>query len=147
MRIRSILVVVAAAMLAAPLAGQTAPTPPPQPLPGPLTPTVIQRTKVRPAWEDHLELGMFTGILVGMTVGGVYGSLTYDSRCPTLDDCMLAREVDTTIFAIMGGSLGGIIGTGTTFLLNRGKTRETTVSSLDVAPAAGAMRVGVTLRH
>ena len=93
-----------------------------------------------------MELGLITGVLVGMTVGGVYGSAAYDCDVPN-DDCLLSREMESMLFSAMGGSLGGIIGMGTSYLLNR-RPAPALAAPVGVAPAAqGGMSVGVTLRH
>lgn len=153
MRILSILPALAAALLAAPLAAQDRGTPPDAmvsivpPLPAELAPTSIERAAVGPARGDQLELGLVTGMLVGMAVGGVYRSLTYDEGdCSPLEEECMSREMETVLFALMGGSLGGIIGAGTSYFLNR--PRSPRPAPLHVAPAPeGRMRVGVTLRH
>ena len=152
MRILSILPILAATLLAAPLAAQDRGTPDAvasivQPLPVELAPRAIERAAVGPTRGDQLELGLVTGMLVGMAVGGVYRSLTWDDRdCSPLEEECMSREMETVLFALIGGSLGGIIGGGTSYLLNRPRSSRT--QGLRVAPAAdGGMRVGVMLRH
>lgn len=151
-RILSILPLLAATLLATPLAAQdrgameaVASLLPP--LPAELAPTVVDRAAAGPTRGDQLELGLVTGMLVGMAVGGVYRSLTYDSDCSQFEEeCMFSREMETVLFSLMGGSLGGIIGAGTSYFLNRPRTPP--AQGLRVAPAAeGGMRVGLTLRH
>jgi hypothetical protein len=152
MRILSILPVLATTLLAAPLTAQGRGTPDAvasivQPLPVELAPRAIERAGVGATRGDQLELGLVTGMLVGMAVGGVYRSLTYASDCAQFEEeCMFSREMETVLFALIGGSLGGIIGGGTSYLLNRPRTPRP--APLHVAPAAeGGMRVGLTLRH
>jgi hypothetical protein len=146
-------ILAAATLLAAPLAAQERATtdtaPAAHPLPAALAPSTVERAAVRPPRGfDPLELGLFTGVVVGMTVGGVYGSLTHEDRCARQgDECMLSREVETGLFAIMGGSVGMLIGAGTSYLLNRPE-RAQHPAPLTVAPdAGGALRVELTLRH
>lgn len=152
MRILSILPILAATLLAPPLTAQDggtldAVTSIIHPLPAKLAPRAIGRAAVGPTRGDQLELGLVTGMLVGMAVGGVYRSLTYDSDCSRFEEeCMFSREMETVLFSLMGGSLGGIIGAGTSYVLNR--PRAPRPAPLHVAPAAdGGMRVGLTLRH
>ncbi|HEX6037844.1 hypothetical protein [Longimicrobium sp.] len=153
MRLPSILVL-AVTLLAAPLAAQE-PAPSARPLPTELAPRRADVGSVRSArWDDHLELGVITGMLVGMTVGGTYGSLTYEDRCARQEDeCMFTRGVETSLFAILGGGLGALIGGGTMALLDHRDSRRRPPAPLTLAPltivpdATGAMRVEVVLRH
>jgi hypothetical protein len=152
MRLPSFLIALAVTVLAAPLAAQeratSEPAPSIQPLPVELAPAAAEPASLRPRRHDPVEMGFITGILVGLTVGGTYGYLTYDERCARLEgDCMLSRDVETVLFSVIGGSLGSLIGMGTTYLLDR-RDRRGGTAPLTVAPdAAGALRVEVTLRH
>jgi hypothetical protein len=152
MRILLILPILAATLLARPLAAQDRGMPDAvasiiQPLPAELAPRAIEGAAVGPTRGDQLELGLVTGMLVGMAVGGVYRSLTYDDGdCSRLEKECMSREMETVVFALMGGSLGGIIGAGASYFLNRPRTPQP--APFHVAPAAeGGMRVGLTLRH
>ena len=115
-------------------------------MPDGLTPRGAERATGRAAALEPVEVGLMTGMLAGMVVGGVYGSLTYDGRCGSPEDgCTLARGMDTGVFAIVGGALGGLVGAGTSALLHRRRDRRP--APLTVEPGAdGTMRVGVMLR-
>lgn len=149
MRLPSIRIALALTLLAGPLAAQQGGTPSGRPLPAALAPPAAERTVASPrVAADPVELGLLTGMLVGMTVGGTYGYVTYDDRCGRPEDeCMLAREVETGLFGIVGGALGSVIGAGTMYLLDR-RDHGRDAAPIRLAPAAGgAMRVEMTLRH
>jgi hypothetical protein len=153
MRIRSMLPVLAAALLAFPLAAQEHAVPQSasfvQPLPVELAPRAAERGALRSPLADQMELGLVTGVLVGMGVGVVYRSVTYDRHCGRLEEdrCLLSREVETMAFSMIGGSLGGLIGVVSSRFLHPGG-RAPVAAPVHVVPAAeGGMTVGVTLRH
>ena len=149
MRLPSLRIALALTLLAAPLAAQPVGTAHARPLPAALAPRAAERAVASPrAAADPVELGLLTGMLVGMTVGGTYGYVTYDDRCGRPEDgCMLAREVETGLFGIVGGARGGVIGAGTMYLLDR-RDRGRGTAPIRLAPGAGgAMRVEMTLWH
>lgn len=147
MRLRSILPFVGILLLASPLAAQqdhAVPhvAPSLQPLPAELAPGKRKHADVRAVQPDPLELGLITGAVVGMAVGGTYRFLTYDTdRVPTEGCSIMSREMDTLIFSIVGGSLGAVIGGATGYLLGRS-------DAVGVEPAkGGGVRMGVKVRH
>jgi hypothetical protein len=120
-----------------------------QPLPSVLVPerSPADAAEARRAAAGPLELGLITGAVVGVATGGVYGA-AFAKECGTESDCDLSREYKTMIFAIIGGSLGSIIGAGTSYLLGTRSPPRDGAAPLAVSPnAAGGVNVGVTLRH
>jgi hypothetical protein len=147
MRIRLILPFAATLLLASPIAAQQDHAAPQvasslHPLPAELAPGKRKHAYVRAVQPDPLELGLLTGVVVGMVVGGTYRFLTYDTdRVPTDGCSMMSREMETLIFSIVGGSLGGVIGGATGYLLGR---RD----AVGVEPVPGSgVRMGVKVRH
>lgn len=145
MRIPSFIALVIAALAAVPAAAQPAfradAVPSIQPLPALLAPGGA----VPAVSPDAIDLGMITGVLVGMTTGVAFATFAAD-RCGVDSDCTLGPEYKTLIYGIIGGCLGGIIGLGTTFALG-GRPGQAD-SALGVTPLdTGGMSVGVTLRH
>ncbi|HST59230.1 MAG TPA: hypothetical protein VLK84_11085 [Longimicrobium sp.] len=117
-----------------------------QPLPAVLVPSGAVPVGGVALSPDAIELGMITGVLVGMTTGVAFATFGAD-RCGADSDCTLGPEYKTLIYGIVGGCLGGIIGLGTSFALGGRPGREAD-SGLAVLPLdTGGMRVGVTLRH
>lgn len=163
MRRSAILVALVVSLLSIPAAAQTRMMPSARLLPAALVPSPVE-PGTRHAALSPVEVGGLTGMAVGLVVGGIYGSLTYEDRCGQPEDgCTLGRGMDTGVFAIIGGSLGGVIGAGTGALLGlRGGRGDAsahadrapltlaplTVARLSVVPGTdGAMRVEVRLRH
>jgi hypothetical protein len=147
MRLRSILPFVGLLLLASPIAAQKDHAEPHvapslQPLPAELAPGKRKHADVRSVQPDALELGLITGVVVGMAVGGTYRYLTYDTdRVPTAGCSIMSREMETLIFSIVGGSLGGVIGGATGYLLGR---RDAV--SVE-AGKGGGVRMQVKVRH
>jgi hypothetical protein len=156
MRLSSILIALAT-LLAAPVAAQEGAVPHAarsvRPLPAELAPRATEPAERGRAALHPVEIGGLTGMLVGMAVGGIYGSATYDDRCGDPEDgCTLGRGMDTGVFALIGGSLGGLIGAGTGALLGLrgggGVDAPLTRAPVTLALiAGGAVRVEVRLRH
>ena len=144
MRLRSILPFVCILLFASPIAAQKDHAEPhvAPPLPAELVPGKRKDADVRSVQPDALELGLITGAVVGMAVGGTYRYLTYDTdRVPTDGCSIMSREMETLIFSIVGGSLGGVIGGATGYLLGR---RD----AVSVEPGkGGGVRMGVKVRH
>jgi hypothetical protein len=148
MRIPNFIALVAAVVVAVPAAAQPAffadADPSLAPLPAVLAPGGAAPVGGAAMSPDPIELGMITGVLVGMTTGVAFATFAAD-RCGIDSDCTLGPEYKTLIYGIVGTCLGGIIGVGTGFAL--GGRREAD-SALAVTPLdTGGMRVGVTLRH
>jgi hypothetical protein len=147
MRLRSLLSFVGLLLFASPIAAQqdrASPgvAPSLQPLPAELAPGKRKHVDVRAVQPDGLELGLLTGAVVGMAVGGTYRYVTYDTGRVPSDGCsIMSREMETLIFSIVGGSLGGVIGGATGYLLGR---RD----AVSVEPGkGGGVSMGVKVRH
>lgn len=150
MRIPNLIALIAAVVAAAPAAAQPAfradAVPSIQPLPAVLAPGGAVPGDGAAMSPDPIELGMITGVLVGMTTGVAFATFAAD-RCGIDSDCTLGPEYKTLIYGIVGGCLGGIIGLGTSFALGGGPGREAD-SALAVTPLdTGGMSIGVMLRH
>jgi hypothetical protein len=149
MRILSIVAILIAALSASSLAAQDGAMAHAgasiQPLPEILAPRLISRD-ARTAGLDPIEAGALTGMLVGATLGGVYGAFFAD-ECGVEDGCTLSREVKAVGFVAIGGALGGIIGLGMSYLLNRNATGPDSAPVRVEAGAEGGVSVGMRVRH
>jgi hypothetical protein len=139
----------AAALLATPVAAQHADpsvSTAARPLPAILLPRMeTARADGAATPGEILETGALTGMAVGALTGGLYGAFAA-KECGVESDCDLSPEVKTATFVLIGGALGGLIGTGMSFVL--GQRAAAPASPLTIAPDAdGATRIGLTLRH
>jgi hypothetical protein len=138
MRILSILPALATVFVSSTLAAQEI-----RPLPEMLTPGAALAV---PAEMKPIEVGAITGMVVGATVGGLYGAFVA-KECGVESDCTLSRGVKTVTFVAIGGGLGGLIGLGTSFLLSW-RAPQPEYAPLRIAPTTdGGMSIGVSLRH
>ncbi|HYW11277.1 MAG TPA: hypothetical protein VE871_04950 [Longimicrobium sp.] len=147
MRILSFLALIAVALAPVPAAAQAGfrADASLQPLPALLAPTGAVPVDGGAMSPDAMELGMITGVLVGMTTGLGFAVFAAD-RCGVESDCTLAPEYKILIYSIIGTTLGGIIGLGTTFALG-GRPGHPDAGLAAEPLDTGGMRIGVTLRH
>jgi hypothetical protein len=140
MRILPIVAVLAGVLLAPSLAAQEAASP----LPALLVPA----WEVEAAAQDRAMVGGVTGLLVGMTVGGLYGAFLAEECTGEEGGCDLSREMKSMVYGVIGGGLGGLIGLGTSFVLGDGAAPSAASAPIALAPTPdGGLRVGMTLRH
>jgi uncharacterized protein YcfJ len=149
MRVSSIFAILIAALFASSLAAQDGATArastSTQPLPEALTPRQVS-ADARSAAMDPIETGALTGMLVGATLGGLYGAFFAD-ECGVEDDCTLSREVKAVGFVAIGGGLGGIIGLGMSYLLNRNAAGPDSAPVRVEGGVEGGVSVGMRVRH
>jgi hypothetical protein len=149
MRVSPIFAILLAALFASPLAAQDEAmahaSASIQPLPPILAPRLVS-AEPRSAAMDPIEAGALTGMLVGATLGGLYGAFFAD-ECGVEDGCTLSREVKAVGFVAIGGGLGGIIGLGMSYLLNRNADGPDSAPLRVEAGAQGGVSVGMRLRH
>lgn len=86
--------------------------------------------------------GAFGGVLIGAAAGSVHGYRQLDS-CEA--DCLLDPRFEVLLFAIMGGSAGGILGGLGGYLWPQRSARG---AELGVAPSRqGGVAVSLSVRH
>lgn len=145
MRILSILLLTAFAAVPATAQSTFDATRSIHPLPPTLAPGGEPSTGTSRMAADPMARGLLTGMLVGMTTG-VGFAVTVADRCGVESDCTLAPEYKTFVYGVIGGSLGALIGVGTTFLLGEDATPPAEASALTLVPDGDGMRAGVRLR-
>lgn len=98
-----------------------------------------------PSATDRLSrslIGLGAGILAGATTGSVYGYQQYDD---TQTDPLLSRGTEATLFGIMGGSAGAVIGAAVGFLW---PARHAPPARVSLAPAGrGGAMVSLMVRR
>lgn len=86
-----------------------------------------------PTSSDRLSrslIGLGAGLLVGATAGTVYGYTRYDD---SQTDPLLSRGTEATLFGIMSGSAGAVIGAAVGFFW---PDRQVPPASVSLAPAS-----------
>ena len=96
--------------------------------------------------SDERTVGFATGIFAGALIGGAAGTM-YGIRHldPCREDCLLSPGFEMVLYAIMGGSTGGVLGGLTGYLWPR---RSADAARVGVHPArTGGVAVSLTIRR
>jgi len=77
--------------------------------------TSVTRLQQRYGWESHIAEGITLGLLLGVTVGAVYVSATYEECVPRgidghILDCNESKGDAYALGGVTGGFLGTVIG-------------------------------------